>query len=305
MKRFYLYIMMAVLLTACGHRTSNGNSADSDSLAVTSEEALASAFKTDSIGLEREDSMVSISISVDWPVKGNDSLVASIRQYICEELVTSHIQEGNPDITLYDDGKKAIEALADTMYHELAGYWKEAHNEGIPTDMAYSFYLHVNMQEENDLYVTYLSKGEGFSGGAHGYATASYQTFRRRDGLRIGYETEYDQKAEAFVIKNQTLFKDPKSPGLAALIKEGVRSYFKEFQEDVLTDDALKDMLIGVDDVNRIPVPNVAPSFTENGLAFIYQQYEIAPYAAGMINFDLPYDKVRPYLTKEAAELIK
>ena len=71
------------------------------------------------------------------------------------------------------------------------------------------------------------------------------------------------------------------------------------------TDDALKDMLISVDDVNRIPLPSAAPSFTKKGLAFIYQQYEIAPYAAGMINFDLPYDKVRPYLTKEAAELIK
>jgi len=35
-----------------------------------------------------------------------------------------------------------------------------------------------------------------------------------------------------------------------------------------------------------------------------YQQYEIAPYAAGMPSFVLTYQEVRPYLTKEALQLL-
>jgi hypothetical protein len=300
MKSTFLYIMMAALLTtACGHRANNGTNGDGDSTAVST------SFQTDDISVESEDSMASIKVSVQWPTSGNDSLVTAIRQYVCEELQTSLIQEGQPEIKYYDDGQEAVQALVDTAYNELTASWKEAKNDGIPNDMTYSCYVKISKLEETDLYITYLSNHEGFQGGAHGYATASYQTFRKRDGLRIGYQTKFNRETEQFEKQNQNLFKDPQSPELAQLIKEGVRSYFKDGEQDVATDEALKDMLIGVDDVNAIPLPSNAPSFTKQGLTFVYQQYEIAPYAAGIINFDLPLDKVRPYLTKEAAELIK
>jgi hypothetical protein len=300
MKSTFLYILMAALLTtACGHRANNGTNGDGDSTAVST------SFQTDDISVESEDSMASIKVSVQWPTSGNDSLVTAIRQYVCEELQTSLIQEGQPEIKYYDDGQKAVQALVDTAYNELTASWKEAKNDGIPNDMTYSCYVKISKLEETDLYITYLSNHEGFLGGAHGYATASYQTFRKRDGLRIGYQTKFNRETEQFEKQNQNLFKDPQSPELAQLIKEGVRSYFKDGEQDVATDEALKDMLIGVDDVNAIPLPSNAPSFTKQGLTFVYQQYEIAPYAAGIINFDLPLDKVLPYLTKEAAELIK
>ena len=94
-------------------------------------------------------------------------------------------------------------------------------------------------------------------------------------------------------------------PKLQAMLKEGVRSYFAEFSEDPLTEEELSEQLNGVDDINKIPLPQYAPYFSERGLEFIYQQYEIASYAVGMPSFCIPYDKVLPYLTKEAAELIK
>ena len=62
---------------------------------------------------------------------------------------------------------------------------------------------------------------------------------------------------------------------------------------------------ISVDDVNHIPVPQFPPTFTKNGLVFLYQQYEIGPYAVGMPNFCIPYKKVLPYLTEEAAALVE
>ena len=290
--------MAALLTTACGHRANNGTNGDGDSTAVST------SFQTDDISVESEDSMTSIKVSVQWPTSGNDSLVTAIRQYVCEELQTSLIQEGQPEIKYYDDGQEAVQALVDTAYNELTASWKEAKNDGIPNDMTYSCYVKISKLEETDLYITYMSNAEGFMGGAHGYAIATGQTFRKSDGKRIGYETEYDQATETFHQKDQTLFSDPQSPKLFALIKEGVRSYFAEFETDVKTDEALKDLLIGVEDINRIPLPSAAPYFTKEGLSFVYQQYEIAPYAAGMVSFNIPYAKIRPFLTKDASALV-
>ena len=289
---------MAALLTACGHRASQQGTADGDSLVVAAE------FQTDSIGIEREDSMASVTISVDWPTSGNDSLVQTIRHYICEALAVSPIQEGKPEVTLYDDGQKAVETTVNSRYQELQHDWKEIKEDGYP-GMTFSYYLHVFKLEEADNYVTYETNSEGFMGGAHGFASAMCTTFRKRDGMKIGYTTEYDQKKETFILKEQTLFKDPASPQLAKLIKEGVLSYFKECDESITNDEQLSEMLISVDDVNHIPLPSAAPSFTKQGLSFVYQQYEIAPYAAGMINFNIPYEKILPFLTDDAAELIK
>lgn len=292
--------MMAVLLSACGHRASQQGAEETDSVAVAPE------FQTDSIGVERDDSIASVTISIDWPTSGSDSLTQSIRQYLCEELASSLVQEGEPTVKYYDNPLDAVKTTADHRYEELAASWKELQSnihEGME-GMEFSFALHSMLLENAERYVTYLTKSEGFQGGAHGFASAAGQTFRKSDGKRIGYKTVYNDKTETFEQQDQTLFKDPKSPKLYALIKEGVRSYFKEFDEPVATDEQLKDMLISVDDINRIPLPSAPPTFSKKGLAFLYQQYEIAPYAAGMVNFDIPYDKIRPFLTPEAAALI-
>ena len=296
--------MVAAALTACGHRASQQNA---EGTAASEDQALSASAEltTDSIGLEREDSMVSVKVSIDWPTGSNQQLVNGIRQYICEELSSSIDQESKPEVKVFDDGKTAVEATVKRQYDDLAGMWKESKENGMPMDMTYSYFLHVFKMEETERYITYLSKSEGFLGGAHGYATATGITFSKKDGRRIGYQTEYNREKDTFEMKYQTLFSNPKADGLAQLIKEGVRSYFQEFETEETTDEQLKDMLIGVDDINKIPLPVNSPLFTKEGLSFTYQQYEIAPYAAGMINFDIPYEKVKPFLTEEAADMIK
>ncbi len=303
--KYLLYsIMVAAALTACGHRASQQNA---EGTVASEDQALSASAEltTDSIGLEREDSMVSVKVSIDWPTGSNQQLVSGIRQYICEELSSSINQESKPEVKVFDDGKTAVEATVKRQYDDLAGMWKESKENGMPMDMTYSYFLHVFKMEETERYITYLSKSEGFLGGAHGYATATGITFSKKDGRRIGYQTEYNREKDTFEMKYQTLFNNPKADGLAQLIKEGVRSYFQEFDTDVTTDEQLKDMLIGVDDINKIPLPTNPPLFTKEGLSFTYQQYEIAPYAAGMINFDIPYEKIKPFLTEEATDLIK
>lgn len=308
MKHLFMTIAMAAACTACGHRATTDSSVDADSVSVDSTalaaEEAAYVLKTDSIGMEHEDSTVMVSISTDWPTAGSNTLVENIQRYICEEMATS-IGDEKPKVIITADGHKVVNATFTRYQQALTTMRTEAQQEGYADGMQYSYHLYIFMLEANSRYVTYQCNAEGFLGGAHGFATASGQSFSATTGQPIGYETHYNFEKEAYDIKNQTLFKTPLSPKLYALIKEGIRSYFQESDHQPLTDEELKDVLINVDDVNRIPLPSAAPAFTKDGLSFVYQQYEIAPYAAGMVNFNIAYDKVLPFLTKEAAELIK
>lgn len=296
--------MMAVLLTACGHRASQqGEATAEDSAAVVR----ADEFVTNSIGQEKEDSLISVSINVEWPVKGNDSLVASIRRYICEEMAVDLTQEGEPEVKYFDDGKKAVSSTFKVKYQELKNMMADIaknNDNPIPVDMTYSFALKVKLIEDSKNYITYLSNSEGYLGGAHGYATSTGTTFRKSDGKRIGYITKYNKAKERFETIGQTMFKDVHSKELNDLLKEGLKSYFQEFQDEPITDQDMLDQLMDVTDLSSIPLPNNAPIFTRNGLNFTYQQYEIASYAAGMPSFNIPYEKISGCLTDDAKSLI-
>ena len=53
-----------------------------------------------------------------------------------------------------------------------------------------------------------------------------------------------------------------------------------------------------------VPLPSWTPYPGEDGLVFVYQQYEIASYAAGMPSFVIPYDRIQPFLTEEARRIL-
>jgi hypothetical protein len=279
---------------------------DGDSLAVDStavEAAALPTIQTDSIGVVQEDSMASVTISAEWPTGGNEKLVAAIRQHIWKELDAATVSEQKQMGVKYsDDGKEVVKSAVTKHYDELSDMWKGMRADGLPWDMAFYFYARIWKTSEGKGYVTYTTNTEGFTGGAHGYATSTAVTFSKSSGEKIGYDNVYDQKREKFVTHNQTLFKDTTSPKLYQLIKESLRKCMAEENGKLPSDAELNDML-QVDDINRVPLPQFAPCFTDKGLCFTYQQYEIACYAVGIISFDIPYDEIRPYLTPQAAAL--
>ena len=265
-------MMVAALLTACGHRFSGADDTDD------------SVLKTDSMGAQKSDSIAQVEMTADWPVAGNAILVNILREYIAEELQLNTTQ--------HDDGQQVMEqavaqdyANRKEMYDEMAEYNRDV----LPT---LTGVRHVKKHYETPLLVTYLSTFEDYQGGAHGGYIVTGTTFRKSDGRRMG--------SDMLRISDNP----DKMEGWYRMLKEGVRSYFSANMDHPVTDSELKEMLIGVDDVNFLPMPQSQPYFSENGLEFIYQQYEIAPYAAGLISFTLPYEQVRPYLKAAAAALI-
>ena len=290
-------LTMAALFTACGHRASSDNKEDSDSVVVDSTSVTeALKLKTQKINLEQDDSTASVNITIDWPTEGPEVLVTSIRQYLCRGLDMKNVKETS-------NGQTIVDKCVKTIYKDLHNQWFDLHKEGL-SGITLSSYKKLFKLEETETYVTYMCNTEGYLGGAHGYATSAGCTFSKQSGRAIGYESQYDEQRDVWKQLNQRLFKDPKGIHLRNLIKEGLRSYFQDNQETPISDADLKDYLLYDASVDNLPLPQFPPYFTADGLAFVYQQYEIAPYAAGMPSFTIPYDDIRPLLTDEAACLM-
>lgn len=114
--------------------------------------------------------------------------------------------------------------------------------------------------------------------------TVAGTTFRKSDGRRFGWE----------------MFRSDATQQLRELVKKGLMTYFK-----VKTDNELQGMLLDQNNMNYLPLPVTQPYMTKDGVKFIYQSYEIAPYAAGQPSFTLPYAQAWPLMTTAAQQMIK
>jgi len=144
----------------------------------------------------------------------------------------------------------------------------------------------ISKEYDGEKYVVYLHQTYTYMGGAHGGVSGEGSiTFNRSTGTRI-----------------TRFFTADAQKGMQRLIKEGLKGYFSEYDNKVTTDEELMGQLLL--EGNTIPLPAQAPYLSNNGLVLTYQQYEIAPYAAGMPNFTIPYEDAMPYLTDEIKELL-
>ncbi|MGM9712837.1 MAG: RsiV family protein [Prevotella sp.] len=112
-------------------------------------------------------------------------------------------------------------------------------------------------------FVTLQATLYDYTAGAHGSTRIIPQTFSLADGSRVALPA---------------LLPSISPEALADSIQRGLMEYFDVQDGDTLR---LRDMLF-VDDAQPIPMPQTQPFLTAEGVVFIYQQYEIAAYAAGM-----------------------
>ena len=234
----------------------------------------------DSIGKEQSDTTAEVKIHVEYPVSGNAVLVDSLRKYIAEVL--------GVDAKLANNKDALLKAAVDKGYATMKESRKEMLVDRSEIPPFYYDYQITKIAEGND-YLTMHSKYEEFQGGAHGGAIAIGTTFRKSNGKRMGWN----------------MLKNTASPQFRNLIKKGLKDYFKEAGEEVVTDEQLKDNLIIEGGIENLPLPQNPPTLEKNGMLFCYQQYEIAAYAIGMPSFILSFDELLPFLTEEAKEMIK
>ena len=246
--------------------------------ACSGNEAGQNAFATDSLKYEKKTNTAEVALAVDWPQNGNAPLVNAMREYVSEQL------GGNYKGTL---------ANADSVI-QFYGQQQTARMEAFAKDLAGSaapstYYLQeIKVLAETETFVTYTDFSESFLGGAHGISSMSGVTFRKSDGRRFGQEMLRNTDTEAF----------------RKLLKDGLKQYFSSASQDSIDDGQLAQLLLTDSSVDYLPLPQATPYLTKDGVDFVYQPYEIAPYAAGRPSFTVPYEKIKPFLIETILKLI-
>jgi len=118
-----------------------------------------------------------------------------------------------------------------------------------------------------DNVLTLLYSGNGYSGGAHGYYFESYKVFDLNRNV---------------VINQNDILKNPKDPAWDKILK----SHFDEpEQKEMLLDDKIS--------------PNNNFYFDDKKITFVYNQYEITAYAAGVVYITINFSEINDLLKPE------
>ncbi len=141
----------------------------------------------------------------------------------------------------------------------------------------------LTLAAETEKYLTYQVNSYVYLGGAHGSSYNYSFNISKESGSKV---TE--------IVKPASL------ENLQPLLRAGVLSYFREFDSEVSEDNLQSYLLL---EGETIPLPGCI-YLSDQGVNFVYQQYEIAPYSAGLVSFIIPTADMRPYLTSEAAALL-
>ncbi len=272
-KLFAVVILCAIALTGCKTKidTQALNTLTSLSQITPADVKTRPMSLADSVTVNNVKGL--FKIDADFPDSGNFFVINNIREWMSEQLGGTY--EGN-----MEDGAKMLDHYKNVVLTDF----KENIIPDMPRIEDMSCYKDVKIKKlyETDRYVSYLYTQEGFAGGAHGWYLMQGQTFRKSDGRRIDYD----------------IFRAELMDELADLVKDNIfTQYFESNTEDMGN-------LLTMENNDFFPLPQSAPIFREDGVEFVYQQYEIACYAAGMPACVISYDLLEPFLTQAGRWLV-
>ncbi len=167
-----------------------------------------------------------------------------------------------------DPAATSLEELSENFIND----YKEA-AKSFSEEPPWEAYLNENVYFKSDSLVSIGITAEIFSGGAHGYKTLTFLNFNPNTGEKYSAEDLF-------------------TPEFTGFIEGKFRSKF-----DIPSEDNINSTGFWFEnDVFQLP-ENIG--FEEDKVILIYNSYEIAPYSAGDIYMEIPFEEVRPFLRIE------
>lgn len=196
---------------------------------------------------------MTIDINCNLPANTNSAITKAIYTWGCKKIN----DESRPinDLNIY------IQIVGQSIQNDFNSQLVEMRNDGMDVELCnMEKSIRITKSYEDAQYITMNYELYEYAGGAHGSHDIQYATFRKSDGHIMGWDL---------------MGNTPKSQ-IRQLIKKGLCKYF-----EVRTMAELKDYLM-VENFSQFPLPTNPPYLAADGVHVIYQEYEIAPYAAGM-----------------------
>lgn len=275
--------------------SSCGSSKSKTHAEVVESDSAAALLATDSVVFREDiDSVCECTIVVDSP-RGDDSLAAGVDAFIASTLWQHYMPVcDGASKTVYKkyagnvgDGKAVVDYYGKGTMAYMNAQMADLRKAGMTGGVGLACDISIRKTYDTPRYATYHVDIYKFLGGAHG-STFDYSVNIAKPSGEVIAETVDSLKLKA----------------LQPLLRKGVLSYLNEGggYSSKVTDSELNDCLFVENGI--IPLPAYAPSLGKDGVRFAYQQYEIGPYALGLVVFTVPYSDIKPYLTKKALECI-
>lgn len=282
-----LSLVLFMTSSRCSNTQSNAQP-EADSVQVEQPQVL--AFDSVEYHFSNADSTQTCNILIDAP-QGNDSVSLAIKRFLSNELAAlslpdprdpekpKNVYQGkldNPQTFVDFYGKMGTELFQENL--------KNVHYDG-DEGLFVTYEASIRKVNETSKYLTFQSLSYVHLGGAHGYTTL-YATNVIKSSGKVLTQTVDTTKVNA----------------LQSILRKGVVSYLKGNGETVTEKDVIHHLFIETD---IIPLPAAAPYLAEDGVHFVYGQYEIGPFSFGIVEFTVPYAEIKPYLTPEALQLVE
>lgn len=289
------FMIASCLLWSCKVSKTQASNETSDSLVTHTEETQADTLtvNTDSCKLEEGENLYSL-IRVDYPT-GTSDLATNVRKILNQKLADAYLgannEEGAPAYKPYagdlSDAKTVIGEYCKANFNYLKTQMDDIKKYDSRATVNMNYELNISKKTETDKYITYQTFSYAYLAGAHGSSFEHSFNIVKPTGKLLA------QTLDTTLVKK-----------LQPILRKGVISYLNEYnKEDPVTDKTLNGYLFIENGI--IPLPAYAPYLAEDGLHFAYQQYEIGPYAMGIVTFTVPYADIKPYMTQEALQLVK
>lgn len=207
-----------------------------------------------------------IDINIEYAVGGaSEEVVQSVNGIIAEMLF------GEEELTdVPGSCEKYIENLKKTYREdctEVIEMSKEFGYSMIPATCSWAASVQGQFLKTYKGYIPYRSDTYNYTGGAHGSRTVLCRNFKFKNGEAASEED---------------IFKENYEETLTALLMDKAVEYVGEEYAEALWTEEIK--------------PNGNFLLSEEGIVYIFNQYEIAPYAAGVIELTIPWDEVSDIL---------
>lgn len=187
--------------------------------------------------------------------------VALRRNRPAQAAINRHIRGEVADFYRY--------AVSD-LYRQAVAAYQESLQSGYPFH-PYDAVLHYEITYNQNCHLSMYRDQYQFTGGAHGGTIRSSDTWNLETGRRLPLPSLFPpgQDYKAFLVEQILLQADREMQQNPGIYFEDYRSLIvKNFNEE-------------------------SYYLTPSGLAVYYQQYEIAPYATGIVVFTIPYETLK------------
>jgi len=219
-----------------------------------------SEFKPATFNITSIDKIYEADISVTYDkAKGNTELSQAINASIEKAIVST--------LSLNDEEKRDLDAVLTSFNTEYVNF-KNDFPEA--TEPVWELNIETELTYQSENIITLAISTYSFEGGAHGNDQIKFLNLDAKTGKAL---------SQSDIIKNDIDFKTL------------TESYFIKLIESEDEDLKLEDFFFG--EPFKLP-ENIG--FSEDGLVFLYNVYEVASYAQGYTEFVIPFDDMEPYL---------